>query len=692
MVEPAEKIGVEAILELTGTDREAKSYAFLYAALKRTEISANPVRDVLDCLIPFTAPYINRIAGTQVTTDGLQKNLKSNFGFDIPLYAIDQLMPALQKAGYVEYRRVAKCYIARKGDHDYEFVKAEIASEFDKVVGSLERYATIVGFEHRPPSGGWGDALIRFLKSSVDGADSKIANIKGVLLEPMKIESAIVGAFIKNSYENDGNIYSNILNIFMGILVEEFISSVSEIGSIDLTRPVNVFFDTAVLLRLLGCSGNLLRTATEELARYLQDLGFKIFYLSGNESEVAGIFDTIIHVKDTGKELEGETAAAIASGDVSMSDIRMLQNTFPERLAAMGVFPAEELEKSAFDNAKYQIDERGFSEYLKQNALRGGRGYSLSNRENDAGYLGAVMRLRRRLHTPDLASCGYVFVTSNKFLAHVSRRYLIDQRVIRPQHCPPMLAVGQVATILWLMKDQALEPDKAGRELLSNCYAAFRPDQQWFRHFREGIERTVGNIEEYVKGPRHALTLQAARRIAQEESFGESAVVRELNMAEILSRADDDIKQREALQLEEFTSQQLTAAAERDRMLREAAEERISIERAAEAKRIASIEEAKKTSAIEVEFRLSSQQRTSAFKKADGIIFYIKIFMFVIFIILSIFALYMQINNKSDMYLLSALIVIFVPNMLSFADLLDINIVHKWFDLIRDRISRYFLS
>jgi len=100
-----------------------------------------------------------------------------------------------------------------------------------------------------------------------------------------------------------------------------------------------------------------------------------------------------------------------------------------------------------------------------------------------------------------------------------------------------MLTVGQAATIAWLMKDQKLVPEKAGRELLSNCFAAIRPDAEWFGYFREGMQKHVGSLRSLRETQKNSLALQAARRIAQEESFGSASLVRELNLAEILSRA-----------------------------------------------------------------------------------------------------------------------------------------------------------
>jgi len=46
-------------------------------------------------------------------------------------------------------------------------------------------------------------------------------------------------------------------------------------------------------------------------------------------------------------------------------------------------------------------------------------------------------------------------------------------------------------------------------------------------------------LRPYAAETSNSLALQAARRIAQEESFGSPALVRELNMAEILSRAKE---------------------------------------------------------------------------------------------------------------------------------------------------------
>jgi hypothetical protein len=108
-----DKFGIEELLELTGTDREAKALAFLYAAFKRTEVSVNPVQDALDCLVPFIAPHLNSIAGKQISVESMKDYLSATYGFDIPLYAVDQLLPTLNRGNYVKYRKAIGRYFAK---------------------------------------------------------------------------------------------------------------------------------------------------------------------------------------------------------------------------------------------------------------------------------------------------------------------------------------------------------------------------------------------------------------------------------------------------------------------------------------------------------------------------------------------------------------------------------------------------
>jgi hypothetical protein len=253
----------------------------------------------------------------------------------------------------------------------------------------------------------------------------------------------------------------------------------------------------------------------------------------------------------------------MANGEITITDLRLLLNSFPDELARKNIFEAGNLEKSAQLNKQFQIDELGFARFLQAEAKAKGRPYGEQNRQNDATYLGTVMRLRRGSRSRDVGESKFIFVTSNSFLARCAKRFLVKEKQLAPQHVAAMLSLGQIATIAWLLKDQKLTPAKAGRELLINCYSAIRPDSEWFRHFREGLEKVVGPVDEYVADRERALVVQAARRISTEESFGNSQILRELSIAEIIGRAEADAMKKLATEEERRKEQEEESKAER---------------------------------------------------------------------------------------------------------------------------------
>jgi|GEM_PF-5661594 len=550
-----EVVGLGELTNLQGASRQARAYAFLYAAFKGSFTPHSGVRDIVDCLIPFIAAYTNSIPGKQVELEKLQEFLRTSFGFDIPLYAIQQLLPSLQGQGYIQFKAGAKIFTAVPKDNTFLVARDEIETDFGEIASLLATYAKTMGFEDDPPSGSWDAALIRFLKSDDSALERKLINVHHIILDARDLETRIVGAFIRRLWEEQPARYEKIVKIFMGVLVEDFLSNISEVGNLhDLKNPLIIFYDTTILLRSLGCSGHLFRTASDELTRYLQDIGCEIRFFSGNESEVANVISTIISINDSGGELEGETADAISRGEVSIEDLRLLNNNFVGRLGRLNIF---EFDSSTLkiNSATSQINETAFAKFLLDEAQRQGRRYGVQNRQNDAGYLGAVMRLRAGARTRDFATSRYLFVTANRLLASASRRFLIQEGQLNHTHCPPILYVTQVATIAWLLKDQKIVPEIAARELLMNCYAAVRPTAEWFRSFRQGMESAVGDLKKFGEDEQNSLILQAARRIAQEESFSHSGVMRELNAAEIIERSRQEAEAHRRKTEQEYVSQ-----------------------------------------------------------------------------------------------------------------------------------------
>jgi len=169
--------------DFRGASRQARSYAFLYAAFKGKDTPHSNVRDVVDCLIPFIAAYTNGIPGRQVDLTALQKFLRTTFGFDIPIYALQQLLPSLRTQGYIEFKRGHNIDVAIALENNFLVAREDIVNDFDEIATILVSYANKIGFSHPPPSGSWESAITRFLKPYESVPERKVIKIHNILID-----------------------------------------------------------------------------------------------------------------------------------------------------------------------------------------------------------------------------------------------------------------------------------------------------------------------------------------------------------------------------------------------------------------------------------------------------------------------------------------------------------------------------
>jgi hypothetical protein len=178
-----------------------------------------------------------------------------------------------------------RIYISKGGRDEFKVAKEEIETDFEKLGQRLRLYAKELGADINPPSGSWEAALVDFLKSKTSEEPLRTASVKGVLMDARTIESSVVAAFIRDLHLKEPQNFEAILHVFMGALIEEFISTISEVGKSDSFKNLYAMYDTSVLLRLLGCSGVLLRVATDELTRTCKISGFTFAFFQATRQK-----------------------------------------------------------------------------------------------------------------------------------------------------------------------------------------------------------------------------------------------------------------------------------------------------------------------------------------------------------------------------------------------------------------------
>lgn len=534
-----ESLSLRDLTQITDASRTLRSYAFLDASLRVPKDSGNPARDALDCFIPFVAAALLKQKGEQLDYSKLQNYLKAHFGFVVPIYALQQITPQLAELGYVSFNRTIGAYLCTSEAGTFLNEQKQVLAGFDDLERRIAGFAAQTELNAPPSSKSWVDALISFLKGVPEQDTKKSVRVLGTLTgRAVEIERYVVGRFIDYVYKNDPEIFSVVLSVFKGVLIEEFISGGLH-ASAGTVNDLTVYYDTALLLRLLGCSGRLLGEATFELHQYLIEAGAATSFLGVNENEVGNIISTIVSRKEYGDSIFGETGEALDKNEVTITDLRLLNGRFVEKLAEMNVFEARDSLNRINKPERFQIGEAAFEKFLCAQAQIRGSVYGYENRRNDAQALGSVMLFRRGHKSRDALDCKFMFVTNNKLLAQASRKFLVDQGHIKWGDFPPIIHLGQLTTIMWITRNKELEDRRVTRELLADCYAAFLPEPGWLEAFVAAFDKAIliaekGGEESLDRG----VALQAARRIARDQTFGTAELIRKLDVAEILSRAE----------------------------------------------------------------------------------------------------------------------------------------------------------
>lgn len=531
-------LDIEHLLEHGSDSRKLRAYAYLTASFNATPNTS----DIIDCLLPFMAAGVAQQAGQLLELGKLSSYLQS-LGLRVPLYALKQLVPRFEGLGLVEWNSAAKRHICKAtpaGSVRAPSDSSSLESSYGTIEDKFKAYASNKSLSKPPASSSWSDALISFLRSETAANALRSTTIKDTLvLDAGGVETYMVARFIQEARTNDNATFNAIVQVYTGTLIEDFINNIQSIGDTRRYAQLSIYYDTTVLLRLLGTSGSLLLTATMEMHRSLQDLGCRCFYLGYTADEVSRILDTLVSNHEIGEEIFGETSEAIIEGDISIAAIRDIRATFEQRLGELNIF-AEDYNFAARKNEQiHQISEGGLVTAIEAEAAKRRRIYKRSSAETDARSVAVIMRLRKGVARRNIAACGHLFVSHNPVFQTAARNYVIrDVDGYDGGAIPPVLTLGQITTVSWLATARTLEPIKVTKELLATCYNAVRPSPAWTQQFAQALDSfrgvNPGSVEQRANA---ALFLQVARNNARDDSYGQPAILRKVNLAELFADA-----------------------------------------------------------------------------------------------------------------------------------------------------------
>lgn len=525
------------------SNKALQTYAYLTAYL-RTDAT---VADVYDCLLPFLVDSIAKRPDKPVSVDRIARDLKS-IGLEIPLYALQQLLPRLVNRGIIEWNAVSHSHLPTANIKSQSTQFAELPESFAQVEPRLASYAKELGIAEPLVGENWSDALISFLKSNYAGKTIKTAEYKSVMVaNGPERQEFVIGSFLAKLAANEPVIFEHVIRIYTGVQIEDFITNIQTLQRQVDFKDLIVFYDTAILLRLLGTSGDLHKDATIEMHHSLQSLGAKTYFFGSTSTEVENILSTVSGAYERGHEIYHETSDALLNGEISIGQIRDFTATYEARLAKLNIFPFHYNFQARKSEDYYQIDENAFAEALKSGALVADRRYSAQNAYNDAHALALILRMRKGGAAKDIGRSKAIFITKNRLLQRVSRRFAIEHTdVYDDSSIPPAFTDGQITMASWLGSGKGLSSSKVTKELLARCYSAVQPSSEWVDAFADALAEFQEEAAEDVSDRANAIIfLRTARNAARDASLNDPSVLKRLNIAELFRQAEQSAQAEE---------------------------------------------------------------------------------------------------------------------------------------------------
>lgn len=522
----------------------------------------------IDNFVPFVAHCVKSLGTAVVTTQEIQHQLQERFGFAIPQHALStvikrgarqglfrlkhhtlvpdkqalqamNLEPAYERARRAYTQLLNKFLAFVKEKHGRDLTEAEVEDAF-------LAYVT--------------DRAIPIVRAAVLGEGYQMHLGHVGELEFM------IAEFIVHVSEADVEGFDHLDMIVRGCMLATalYLPDPNEHGR--RVSDLTVYFDTPVIVDLLGLTDDARRDAARELVKLLQELGARTACFSHTLQETENLLMASSHMLATGSpdgRRINEIVSYAASRGWGRTQLEMEAATVDAHLRSLGI-----LARDAPDyRVRTPMDERRMESVLQSVV-----GYARSDtRLYDVKSLTGIWQLRGGRVPRRLESARAIFVTSNHRLVRASAEFFGE----RPNgsEVPVCALDSQLGTIAWLKRPMAA-PDLPKRQIVADCIAALEPGNHLWERFLDVVEQTReagGVTEEDYATLRYTVS---ARRALVEETLGDEHALTVGSVPEILRRAKEDMTReaQERLQAETRSRQEAESRADAESQRAEAAE------------------------------------------------------------------------------------------------------------------------
>ena len=513
-------------------------------------------KDYVDNLANFVLHVLNKHRPDPVTEEETSRLLSDDFGLNVPRKGAQMVLRRLTKRGVLKKQHGVFFLTDQLPSIDLSEKCRQVQSQIETVCESLSRYALS---KHNQD---WDevtaiDAILAFFEHF--GVDYLKAYVFRTALPSIpktdKTEHFITASFIRHHHDERSDLFENIILLLKGHMLANALVC-PDLESIQKNfRRVKFYFDTPLILSLLGLQGKEEKEAVGELISLLHNLKGTLAIFEHTLDEVIGVIEAAEKNLDDPKA-DGVVIREIRKTGRKKTDLIILRENIESHLNAKAIA----LKKMPMYEFKYQIEELALEKSLEKKI----KYRNPKARDHDVNCIRSIYVLRGGETPRRLEDCIAVFVTSNSALSRAA--YEIGKNHNSTKEVSSAITDYSLANVAWL-KAPLGAPELPKKELLARCYAAMEPENDlWSKYIAEVVKL---KSEGEISSDDHAL-LRISPLATQELmnlTLGNDAGMTSITIKDVLSRVKTELTKEKDEELKAQRLKEDKLAQDRDKLI-----------------------------------------------------------------------------------------------------------------------------
>ena len=512
------------------------------------KVSIDSGRDYLEYLRPYVIQVLMDDPPESVTDETVAEKIRKICGLEIPYRTVHIILQRLAREGYLD-----------KASGIYAIVKQFPASDMTAVRADAARHIAAVTTE-----------LVRFAKESAnrDLSDSDAAECFIVFLSQFSIpclksylrgtalpvvkggedwKTVLVSQFVSN-LPSKPELFDSFMKLVQGHMLANALLCPDLQSANKTYKDVTFYFDTPLLIQILGLEGEREKQAIEEVVRLVQQLEGTVSYFSHTFDELVNAIRSSADYVDSPKGRGTIVEEARKSGQ-KKSDLLLVADDAAETLDAYKIFsvPTPPYEKKTH---KFEISEEVFESVLEDEIIY----FNPRAKEYDIKSVRSIYVLRKGLVPFAIEKSKAVFVTSNTSFSKAAYEY--GKKHEQSREVSTVITDFSLANTAWLKAPQGA-PSLPRKEVLAFAYAAMRPTTDFWNKVLVEAEKLEASGRISV---RHHQLLRSSHHVQVELmklTLGEDDALTHESITAAVNRVTSDIRKEDAIRIQEAEEQRL---------------------------------------------------------------------------------------------------------------------------------------